>query len=131
MMFTKYIEGSSAYYRYNEKLSNGQTISMTFQVYGDCINVYLDIYTKRKKIAKAMVNKYITGKCGLESLYTAKIILELFISEVKSRSLMDDIKSIIVSASDKRRGAIYKRYLKDLGFQSRNDGSCDYLVLKI
>lgn len=131
----------SDFYECTIKNSKNQTIHVSF----DCFeydyvknrrlwNIGLSVYTKRKvgyEFGKQ------TGKCGIESLVTAKKIIKYFLEHFNELVIGHDVEDIaFVWWDDRRRYNIYKRYLSDLGFTETqiankhwNSGKC--LVKKI
>ena len=103
-------------YYYKDTLSNNQTIEFKFWSYNDK-NIYtlsMEIFSKRKRKSKSFLDT--TGKCGLEGLLLARLVLICFIDFIKESTNKQTITKIVIYGSDSRRTKIYKYYLNKLGF---------------
>lgn len=117
-------------YYVKEKLPNGQTLHMTFQVFNknDSCSFWvgLIIYKKRKQLSDDRLYLKGTGTLGIKTLLIARdIILEFeeymkqIIYESKTiygRSFTYDKYYIAIDWDDNRRRDVYKRGLQKYGY---------------
>lgn len=112
---------------YQYKTKNSRNQLLTFKIYEyetGKFNVVFFITTKRKK---GYQYKQQTGKDGIRSLIWAKQCLEDWISNCRKTH---SGKVLEIYHDDKRRAAVYERYLVPIGFKvARNQYRNLYMIL--
>ena len=103
-------------YTYKDILDNGQTIEFIFWAWDNNVfSVQMEIYSKRKKKSAQFLEA--TGKCGLQGLILARLVLKCFIEFLEETTPIGTTKYIMITGSDNRRMRIYKHFLTKLGFE--------------
>ena len=119
MKYEYYIEDGDRVFFSKTKLSNGQTVTMTFSN-GPNLQVGLSILSKRKHeytMGMQNIECSTTGKCGLEGLIWAKKCLIGFEEYIKDNHM--GTISLNVSWTDTRRKSVYIYGLTKLGYKIR------------